>query len=206
MPNNYLDIIKHYENCYKLHGDNNLGVDWPSKEDANIRYEVMLDIVPEKRGEILDFGCGLAHLLDYCHNSYYHEIAYTGCDLSYQFIKASKEKYNDINFICLNILEQDLPDTYEYIIANGVFTEKNKLSQEEMMVYFKNMLVRLFSFCEEGFAFNVMSKNVDWERGDLFHVSFDEMASILISNLKTRNFTFRHDYGLYEYTVYVWKK
>ena len=49
-----------------------------------------------------------------------------------------------------------------------------------------------------------MSKHVDWEREDLFHLSFDELGSFLKEEI-SRNFTIRNDYGLYEYTVYIYK-
>jgi hypothetical protein len=38
----------------------------------------------------------------------------------------------------------------------------------------------------------------------LFHLPFDTLASFLTSEL-TRNFVFRNDYGLYEYTAYVYR-
>lgn len=53
-------------------------------------------------------------------------------------------------------------------------------------------------------AFNVMSKNVDWEREDLFHMPLDELSAFLTSSI-SRNFIIRNDYGLYEYTVYVYR-
>ena len=56
----------------------------------------------------------------------------------------------------------------------------------------------------KGVAFNVMSKHVDWERDDLFHLPFDEMAGFVTRNL-TRNFVIRNDYGLFEYTVYLYR-
>ena len=34
----YGDIVKHYEECYKIHGDNHKGVDWPNQKDALKRY------------------------------------------------------------------------------------------------------------------------------------------------------------------------
>jgi hypothetical protein len=55
-----------------------------------------------------------------------------------------------------------------------------------------------------GLAFNVMSKHVDWERPDLFHLPFDALAQVLARSL-TRNFVIRNDYGLYEYTTYVYR-
>ena len=65
----YQNIIKHYEDCLKKHGDNHLGVDWPKAEDVDKRYKVMVDIIKANGDEntvsLLDFGCGTAHLLDY---------------------------------------------------------------------------------------------------------------------------------------------
>ena len=55
-----------------------------------------------------------------------------------------------------------------------------------------------------GIAFNVMSKDVDWERDDLFHLPLSELSSFLSKNL-TRRYIIRNDYGLYEYTTYVYK-
>jgi hypothetical protein len=49
-----------------------------------------------------------------------------------------------------------------------------------------------------------MSKHVDWEREDLFHLPFDRLTSFLTNRL-SRHFVIRHDYGLYEYTTYVYK-
>ena len=63
MIMNYKDIVDHYEDCYKQHGDSHLGVDWPNKADADTRYRIMTEGVEYCGGDsILDFGCGLALL------------------------------------------------------------------------------------------------------------------------------------------------
>jgi hypothetical protein len=87
---------------------------------------------------------------------------------------------------------------------NGVFTEKRGLSQQEMLAYFEALVAAAFRKAGAGLAFNVMSKQVDWERDDLFHLPFDALAGFLASRI-SRNFVIRHDYGLYEYTVYVYR-
>jgi len=46
---------------------------------------------------------------------------------------------------------------------------------------------------------------VDWEREDLFHLSLDSLAGFLVKELG-RDFVIRNDYGLYEYTTYVYRK
>jgi hypothetical protein len=67
-----------------------------------------------------------------------------------------------------------------------------------------NTLKTLWLKTNKGISFNVMSKLVDWERDDLFHVSMDEIGLFLKNNL-SKNFVIRNDYKLYEYTIYVYK-
>ena len=94
--------------------------------------------------------------------------------------------------------------SFDYIIMNGVFTEKNTLSFDEMFSYFQKVILRVFPKAKIGLAFNVMSKHVDWEREDLFHLPFDVLAAFLMKNV-SRKFYIRNDYGLYEYTTYVFR-
>ena len=73
-----------------------------------------------------------------------------------------------------------------------------------MWAYTQEMLIAIFSICNKGIAFNVMSKSVDWERWDLFHLPTDLLIDFMTKKL-SRNFVIRNDYGLYEYTVYLYK-
>ena len=64
----YMSIISHYESCLEIYGDSHLGVDWPKKEDVEIRYQVMLEVIKPLVNEkisLLDFGCGASHLYQY---------------------------------------------------------------------------------------------------------------------------------------------
>jgi hypothetical protein len=73
-----------------------------------------------------------------------------------------------------------------------------------MLAYFRQLLQRVYPLAGRGLAFNVMSKHVDWERDDLFHLPFDQVAAFLRAEI-SRNYVFRADYGLYEYTTYVYR-
>jgi hypothetical protein len=203
----YLKIAEHYENCLKKFGDNHRGVDWPNAEDARLRYEIMLGIVPpDKKCTLLDFGCGTAHLYDYLLMQNFKNIIYSGLDISEEFIRVCKTKYPDIPFHCIDVLDHpEQVRQYDYIILNGIFTEKLGLSFNEMFEFFSILVKTLFSKSKSGIAFNVMTKHVDWEREDLFHLPFDELATFL-KNEVSRNFIIRNDYGLFEYTVYLLKE
>jgi SAM-dependent methyltransferase len=203
----YLRIVEHYENCFKKHGDTHLGVDWPREIDAQLRYEIMMNIVPaNKPVSLLDFGCGAAHLYDFIIKNNYSSIDYTGMDLSCDFIVFCKKKYANINFLCGDILENsEIINKFDYIIMNGVFTEKRELTFDEMFEYFRKMIKTIFVKSNFGIAFNVMTKHVDWERDDLFHLPFDLLSQFLKEEVSS-NFIIRNDYGLYEYTVYLFKE
>jgi hypothetical protein len=206
----YLRIVSHYEACLEQHGDSHLGVDWPKADDVQKRHRVMLDVIkPDSRNEkisLLDFGCGAAHLNDYILVHGLKHIQYAGLDLSEKFVRLSQSKFPENQFFCVDLLDDaaSMPD-FDYIVLNGVFTEKRELSFDEMLAYFKQLITRVFEHSRAGIAFNVMTKHVDWERDDLFHLPFDTLAEFLKKEL-TRNFVFRNDYGLYEYTTYVYRE
>ena len=209
MIKKYIDIVKHYESCLDMHGDSHLGVDWPRAQDVETRLRVMLDLLRDDRSEkvtLLDLGCGLSHLAEYLQKKEFKNIEYSGLDLSEKFVKISKGKFPSHTYYCLDILTDSdgLPE-FDYIVMNGIFTQKRSLSFEEMFSFLRQMVKVAFSKCRKGLAFNVMSGNVDWERGEAFHLPFDRLADFLTSEV-CRDFVFRHDYGLYEYTAYVYRQ
>jgi SAM-dependent methyltransferase len=204
----YIEIVEHYELCLAKHGDTHLGVDWPKAQDAETRYRVMLELIRSPRQPVvtlLDFGCGASHLYEHIVANGISGIDYTGLDLSPKFVELSRKKFPKNHYICADILEDpDAVPVCEYILMNGVFTEKRGLTFDVMLTYFERTLTAVFAKAQRGIAFNVMSKHVDWEREDLFHLPFDTLARFLTRAL-TRNFVIRNDYGLYEYTTYVYR-
>jgi SAM-dependent methyltransferase len=204
----YLEIVEHYESCLARHGDTHLGVDWPKPQDAETRYRVMLELIRAPRTKtvkLLDFGCGASHLYSYIVEKDIKGIEYVGLDLSRKFVDLSLKKFPKNHYVCADILEEPtaVPSS-DYIVMNGVFTEKRSLSFDEMLTYFERTVVAAFAKAERGIAFNVMSKDVDWERDDLFHLPLDTLTQFLVRSL-TRNFIVRNDYGLFEYTTYVYR-
>lgn len=204
----YRRLAGHYEACLDRHGDSHLGVDWPNAEDAETRYRVMLDIAKEPREmpiSLLDIGCGAGHLLEHIRATG-QPVDYQGLDISKKFVDLCRRKFPETTFHHADLLEDtggiDLAD---YVILNGVFTEKLSLSQNDMTGFMQSMLIAAWPLATKGLAFNVMSTQVDWQRDDLFHVPFGAMADFITEHL-TRRFVFRQDYGLYEYTAYLYRR
>jgi len=204
----YLHLASHYESCFEKYGDSHLGVDWPNQAEAQIRYKIMIDVINFSKTEhidLLDFGCGASHLFEFIKKNNLKKIKYSGLDISKKFIEFSKEKFPKNEYICLDVLEADHQLRYfDYIILNGIFTEKCNMTFDEMFDFMKQVLIRLFRKTKIGLAFNVMSSHVDWERDDLFHLPMDTLVQFLTKKL-SRNFIINNNYGLYEYTTYLYK-
>jgi SAM-dependent methyltransferase len=197
-------IVAHYDRCLRLHGDTAQGANWPNEDDRRRRFDVMLGIITGP-GVLCDFGCGTGELLTHVRRKGL-DLSYFGVDRSRHAIAYARNKFPGTTFLELDALAQgDLsPLDCDYLVANGVFTVRASVSQQDMWLFLTETVSRLWPHVRKGMAFNVMSKHVDWERDDLFHLPFDQLA-VFLHKLAGRNIAFRADYGLYEYTAYVFK-
>ena len=209
-PPAYRQITECTESYYDRLGDSPLGMGWPNVPDALRRFGIMLDVIRggPSRSEplrLLDLGCGVGHLYEYLRGSSLDGIRYTGIDLSQRFIGICRSTHPGVDFRHVDILQHpEALDEYDYTVINGVFTSKCAMSFHEMWAFVQSLLKLVFRRSRCGIAFNAMSSHVDWERDDLFHLPLDTLAAFLCRNL-SRNFVFRNDYGLYEFTTYVYQ-
>ncbi len=203
------ELVGHYERCFIAHGRTPEGVDWPNGEDLRTRFEVMLGVVRPgaEPVSLLDLGCGPGLLVDHLQGSPLGaRIDYRGIDLSAPMLDAARRAWPQLCFEQRDILAQPLaPGSVDYVILNGVLTERNAVPREQMVAFAVELLSAAFAAARVGIAFNVMSKLVDWERDDLFHWGFEEMAAALAPRL-SRHLAIRADYGLREYTTYVYRE
>lgn len=191
------------------HGDTFRGVGYTKSErEAERQYALMLEVVRERDEpvSVLDFGCGLAHLLDHIEREpHWRHVRYTGLDISPTYLDAARARHPEAVLILMDVLESDagLPD-YDYAVLNGVFNYRGPVAEDVMQRYWEQLTSVVYRHCRRGMAFNVMSTIVDWQRDDLFHLPFDVMARFVGRSL-SRHFVVRHDYGAYEYTTYVYR-
>jgi SAM-dependent methyltransferase len=205
----YQLLVDHYEKCFEIHGPTAKGVDWPNDEDAQLRHHVMQSLWREDSSPkitILDVGCGYGAFFEYLSiNEPAYRFEYRGVDLSEKMIRYAETKYPKGTFEIRDILDNPLDEnSVDYAVLNGVLTEKLTLSQQDMTAFSESIITAAFKVCRKGIAFNLMSTHVDTERPDLFHLSIDQVTTFLVKSC-SRHFIIRHDYGLFEYTVYAYK-
>jgi SAM-dependent methyltransferase len=204
-------LLSHGDALLRQHGDSHLGAGWPREEDRYTRFDVMLDVmvagVPKGRTVLCDLACGTGELLARIRERQLANIDYIGIDRSDMALGYAREKFPNDRFAKLDVNDPDsdlsLIDC-DYLVADGLFTVKWELSYEQMWAFLELTMRRVWPHVRRGIAFNVMSKVVDWERDDLFHVPMDDLARLLFG-LAGRHVMIRADYGLYEYTAYAFR-
>lgn len=230
--NNYKQIANYYSQAFEQHGATPQGLAWDNNRNMRVRYRTMYEIIKPDLypPSILDFGCGYGGFYNYlikgkCLENKKH-FTYYGIDINENLIKKARELYTpeyiiedtDLSLIpgfgLIDIHSEEewnmfnnpkiCPESYDYIICNGTFTVKHNLTQEEMTNFMCSTLEKLWTKTNKGIAFNCMSKILDFERDDLYHVSFDELSMWVYDNLSNK-FIIRQDYGLREFTMYVYK-
>ncbi|MDQ3116812.1 MAG: class I SAM-dependent methyltransferase [Verrucomicrobiota bacterium] len=206
----YYPLVETVEKLYIEHGDTHRGMGFRTEEGFEARYRVYLEVIrgsaAREECSLLDVGCGTARLLDLIKSLGRDEISYRGVDLSPKLLEAARKKHPGADFILGDPfdLEEIWSARPDYVVFGGIFTSRLQMSVAEMTDYMLRMLSLAFTHCRRGVVFDVISAHVDWQRDDLFHVSFDQMADLMQANLN-RNYVFRADYGRYEYAVYVYK-
>jgi dTDP-4-amino-4,6-dideoxygalactose transaminase len=203
-------LLQNYDRMLWSYGDTARGANWPNDADRRTRFDVMLDVIqgkPQAQVVFCDLGCGTGELLARIRERGLCNVTYVGVDRSAAALFYARDKFPDATFFEIDVNSSNADLTRiacDYLVANGLFTMKWEMTHAQMWSFLKSTISRVWPFVRRGIAFNVMSKVVDWEREDLFHLAMDDAASFL-HDLAGRRVRFRADYGLFEYTAFAYK-
>jgi SAM-dependent methyltransferase len=191
------EIANLFEELIIKFGDTPQGIGWEGINQEKIRSQAAFDVFKhEINPTILDFGCGPARFLDFIKSKNFQCI-FSGVDSNLKSIEMAKTKYPDVIF-----QHSELPIPAQYIVANGVFTAKMDMSNEEMWKYTSENLIRLWEMCEKAIIFNFHTPLMHWS-SKAFAPEFDVVLKFVITI--TTKFVIKHEYLLTDYFVIMYK-
>lgn len=205
-PDFIVDELKaHYKRTFAEHGPCAKGVDWRDEQTANVRHAKLFKLFEDDhQSTILDVGCGYGRFYEYLLEKKFSG-QYYGIDVVEEMIEQAQLSHGFERFENKNFLDLGKNKKFDYLVVNGIFTQKLGVSQIEMEKYMLNFIEKLFDSCNKGIAFNVMSNHVNFFANNLFYKSPSELISYISSKISP-NFVIDHSYGMFEYTVYIYKE
>ncbi|MBM4423651.1 MAG: dTDP-4-dehydrorhamnose 3,5-epimerase [Chloroflexi bacterium] len=204
------EMKTHYSQKFAEFGATSKGVDWSKDEDVRLRYDKMLAVLARdlldigKPITLLDVGCGYGGLLAYAQQKGF-KLQYTGIDVASNMIHWARQHLENGEFIEGDFMQYGFDERrFEFIVCNGILTQKLGASLLDMDGFAKRLIRRMFDLCSKGIAFNVMSTYVNFFAPNLYYKHPAEMLGYCLSEI-SRNVRLDHSYGLYEYTLYVYR-
>jgi len=153
-----------------------------------------------------DIGMGIADFYNYIQNNLNDlNIKYSGTEILKEFVDISKERYPDINFYHQDIAESPSDKIYDYVIFSGVFHQRRGSSIGDWEKFSQNLISNAFKMSKKGIAFNFISPFVDFYQTEVYYCNMHKLIEFINSDL-SRFFEIKHNYALYEFTIFVYKE
>jgi SAM-dependent methyltransferase len=209
MDNITTELKNHYKNKFLQHGPTSRGVDWGKDEDVLLRHKLMYDVVrndylpSEGQVSILDVGCGYGAFYEYL-VSENARVHYTGIDVVEEMIQYGRAKHVEAEFILGDFLSYEAP-MFDYIVCNGILTQKLKAGIIEMDRFANTLIKKMFLSARKGIAFNIMSSRVNFMVENLYYRHPADVLTFCLTELSGK-VRIEHSNPMYEYTTYVYKR
>lgn len=197
-------LSKHYGGLVKRHGDSPESAQYADRETQERRMAVLCEIGVTKQSKVLDFGCGTGQLLSYLQRMLGYEGEYVGYDISPEAIELAQSAHPAGRFEVRNILDHPAEERFDYVLVSGVFN--NLISDNR--AFFEAISRRLMAQAEIGYAFNMLSRYVDYLDDGLYYEDPMHVFRFCKEQLSPL-VTLRHDYAVrpgsipFEFSIYV---
>ena len=190
-----IDSEKFYKSAIDIHGTSAQGVNWHSKESQQIRFNMILELLPKELSNftLADAGCGFGDF--YFHMQKKGELPkeYIGIDSLLDMYSIASERTGQ-EIIIADICKDELPCA-DYYICSGAM---NVLNSFETHLFIRNC----YDSCSKGFIFNILHGEKESETYNYFTTA---QIEAIAKDLNVKEVVFRDGYMENDITVGFFK-
>lgn len=196
-------LTTHYDACLATHGANARGMDWGEDPDRlTARFDAVCRAIgmseSQEKYSILDVGCGCGLLRDHLEMRFSNRVTYTGLDASPAMLEAARQRHPEASFVQHDIAEGRTDLTCDWVVANGLLTERRGTPEVQMIDFAHRVIENMFQCCQVGIVFNVLSSHVNFRDESLFYWDPGAVIEYVTTNL-SRHISIHHDLETYDY-------
>ena len=175
------------------------------KKNQLKRFQTLLDIGVKSGDSVLDFGCGVGHMVEHINDTGL-KVKYSGIDVNKDAIRKATKALMISDIMGVSPMNastgivfshgslQDIKENYDWILASGVFNYK--FPKAEMI----QTVNELLNHANKGIAFNLL------EDGHIIHPDYTFYKKDIITHYFNNSAQIVENYGVdFDLTVYIRK-
>ena len=190
-----------YREQFRRHGDSPAGVFWP-KGRQELRWQALTAAVDVPAFDLLDYGCGLAHMRDWLTRRH-PRARYTGVDILEEYIEHARQEAPEAS-VQLVRGPTDVVGEFDFTVLSGVFNIRYVDDEQEHEAIVFDVLEQLFTRTRQALSVNFQTPFADFVQEASHHQNVGRLLDFVVGRL-SRRFTVDHATLPYEYTLTVWR-
>lgn len=196
-----------YRDLYEQHKGTPMAVSSESWNHKQTRFSLICDIFKEEDNiSVHDVGMGVADMGEFIRNHFPNKkIEYSGTEILSEYVAEAQARFPKSRFYNRDIAEQSFDEKYDFCLLSGVFHQRRDSSIRDWEKFSQEILRHSFEMCTKGISFNFISPFVDFYQTQVYYSNLPKLINFINDDL-SRFFEIKHNYALYEFTVYVYKE
>jgi len=148
------ETTRWYEDKVRRYGFDHRGLGFRNKSSQDKRFDALLELGDLDGARVLDVGCGFGDFLVFLHDRGI-EPEYTGIDICKPMIDRCRERFEHEHaiFRVADVLEFEPRETFDYVVASGLFGLDAEGSRDRI----RPTLERMLAWSRTGMAANFLS-------------------------------------------------
>jgi SAM-dependent methyltransferase len=143
-----------YEDKVRRYGFDHRALGFRTRSSQDKRFEALLQLGDFDGARVLDVGCGFGDFRAFLQERGIDAV-YTGIDVCKPMIERCRERFDNDGaiFRVADVMEFDTTDTYDYVLASGLFGLDSEGARDRIVP----TLERMFGWAQVGMASNFLS-------------------------------------------------